>query len=449
MTLTAPPRHGPALPGDGAFFPARMMEIELTKPLPAICRDEQHQRAWVLARLHTEPAGACVLPLPAGGLTPDQVAATLWEHLREAVQDRYQAAGLPRPHALPATGLQTAPEEWPYLRRRAEVLSTAPFISVVVCTRDRADQLAACLHHLERQDYPGYEIVVVDNAPTTGAVRMIVEARAGGPVGCRYVAEPRGGLSWARNAGIAAAAGDIVAFLDDDEEPDRHWLAELARGFARSGDIGCVTGMILPARLDTPAQELFELAGGHSNGRGFHAAVFSPDGPQSPLFPLPPFGAGGNMAFRRETLARIGGFDVAMGAGTPARGGEDSLALTLALLAGRSIAYEPGAFVRHTHYRDLDSLARQWHGYGVGLTAYYAALLRHRPAVFPALLRLLPAAARYLRTGQNGQSAPYRLPPGIQRQQRRGMLTGPAAYVRSVRRQAQVAAAAKAPGART
>ena len=110
--------------------------------------------------------------------------------------------------------------------------------------------------------------------------------------------------------------------------------------------------MILPARLDTQIQEWFEFSGGHSKGRGFSSAVFSRQDPQSPLFPLPPFGAGGNMAFRREALARIGGFDVAMGAGTPARASEDTLALTLVLLAGDRIAYEPAALVRHDHYAE-------------------------------------------------------------------------------------------------
>ena len=86
-----------------------------------------------------------------------------------------------------------------------------------------------------------------------------------------------------------------------------------------------------------------------------------------------------------------------MGAGTPARAAEDTLALTLVLLAGYRIAYEPAALMRHDHYADIDSLRRQLRGYGVGLTAYYAALLRHRPGVLPALLRLLPAAAGYLR----------------------------------------------------
>src|SRR5262249_51152409 len=157
--------------------------------------------------------------IPGEGLTPDQVAAALWDEVREAVQDRYRAFGLPCPETLPGTGLAAAPGEWPFLRRRAEVLAEAPFITVVVCTRDRPEQLPGCLRWLEGQQYPRFEVVVVDNAPGGDAVPSVVAAWQGA-MPCRYVAEPRGGLSWARNAGTAAAAGEIIAFLDDDEEPD-------------------------------------------------------------------------------------------------------------------------------------------------------------------------------------------------------------------------------------
>lgn len=403
-----------------------MMEVELTKPLPAVSYDGKHGRACVLARLHGEPVGSCVIPIGVAGLAPGEVGALIWPELREPVGARFTAAGLPRPGPLTGEGLRANPGEWPFLTRRQQVLAAAPFISVVICTRDRPDRLEACLRHIERQEYPRFEVVVVDNAPASNAVRVLVGARY------RYVAEPRVGLSWARNAGIAASAGDIIAFLDDDEEPDRYWLAGIAGGFARGDDIGCVTGVILPARLDTQVQEWFESSGGHSKGRGFSPTVFSRQGPQSPLFPLPPFGAGGNMAFRREVLARIGGFDVAMGAGTPACASEDTLALTLVLLAGYRIAYEPAAAVRHDHYAEVDRLRRQLRGYGVGVAAYYTALLRHRPGVFPALLKLLPSAASYLRGASQG-----RLPAQFVRAQRRGMLVGPVAYARSVRRQAR------------
>ena len=451
MTVsTARPRGAVQAAGPATTFsPAQMMEVELTQPLPAVSYDGEHRRAWVLARLHTEPVGVCAVTLGDEPLTPGQFAGLLWVHLREPVAARFAAAGLPEPPTLGAGGLAASPGAWPFLLGRSQVLAQAPFISVVLCTRDRADRLETSLRQLDRQDYPRFEIVVVDNAPAGDAVRRLVQARQAHPdkpgvPEYRYVVEPRPGLSWARNAGAAAAAGEIIAFLDDDEEADIHWLAEIARGFAAGDDIGCVTGLILPARLDTPAQDWFERSGGHSKRRGFQSAVFSRYGPQNPLYPLPPFGAGGNMAFRRQVLTRIGGFDVAMGAGTPALGGEDTLAFTLALLAGYRVAYQPAAFVRHQHYAGLDGLQRQMRGYAVGLTAYYTALLRHRPGVLPGLLKLVPAAAGYLHGPKAaGTVDPPDHLPG-HKPQRRGMVIGPAAYLNSVRKQAKAAAGGRA-----
>jgi O-antigen biosynthesis protein len=421
-----------------AFSPARMMEVELTEPLPTVKYDGQHQRLWVLGRVHTEPVGVSVLHLNPAGLTPDELATLLWLDFREPVTERFAASGFSAPGQLTGAGLPgSLASSWPFLQQRQAVLAAAPFISVVICTRDRPDELGNCLYGLARQEYPRFEVVIVDNAPTSDTVRTVVDAHQGGAP-LRYVPEPRGGLSWARNAGIAAAIGDIIAFLDDDEEPDSHWLAALASGFARGDDIGCVSGIVVPARLDTEAQELFEKIGGHRNGRGFSPVIFSRHDAQSPLYPLPPFGVGANMAFRRKALASIGGFDVALGAGTPAQAGEDTLALTLVLLAGYRIAYEPAALMRHHHRRDLDSLGRQLRGYSIGLTAFYAALLRHRPSVLPALLWLVPTAVGYLRNTKATRAPVPQDPPVVLRWRRWWMFMGPLAYVRSVRRQARV-----------
>jgi O-antigen biosynthesis protein len=431
------------------FPPGGVMEVELTKPLPSVRSGGGRQDVWVLGRLHTEPVGGCFVHLGEQGLTPAQLGAQLWHELRNPVTERFLAAGLSAPCQLSGDGLESDPSAWPFLRRQSQVLAAAPFISIVLCTRDRLDQLATCLRHLDRQIYPHFEVVVVENVPTGRAVQALVEARRGG-VPYRYVPEPRSGLSWSRNTGIAAASGEIIAFLDDDDEPDDYWLAGLAYGFDRSVDIGCVTGPVVPARLDTAVQELFEQLGGHSKGRGFDRVTFSRHGPQNPLYPLPPFGAGANMAFRRQVLARIGCFDVALGAGTPTLAGADTLAFTLTLLAGYRIAYEPAALMRHHHRRDLEGLRRQLHGYSVGLTAFYAALLRHRPAVAPGLVRLVPVAARYLRsTGAANPSVRPDLLAKLNRRHRRGMMTGPFAYARSVCRQARLAdARAVAPGQR-
>ena len=433
------------------FSPTLMMDVELTEPLPAVRDDGEHERAWVLARLHTEPVGVCVARLGRAGLDPDQLGALLWAEVREPVRQRFAAAGLPVPGSLTGDGLVADPAVWPFLRDRRAVLAAPPSISVIVPTRGRPERLPTWLECLRRLEYPRFEVVVVDNAPANDDLRAHVEAARGdaahhgaapGGVVLRYVREPRVGTSWAANAGVAASAGDIITFCADDGEPDRHWLTGLARGFARGDDVGCVTGMVLPARLDTPAQELYEQFGGYRKGRGFSPAIFSRHGPQSPVYPVPPFGTGACVAYRRDALERIGGFDVALGPGTPARAAEDLLAMSLVLLAGYRLAYEPAALMRHDHRRDLDGLRRQMEGYGVGLTAYYAALLRHRPGVLPELIRLMPTGLGYLRRRNNFRrtTAPLDLLAGLKRRHRQSMLTGPVAYVRSVRRQARLTA---------
>jgi len=458
MTLpaAAPARHAAesAASGGPGFSPTRIIEVELTEALPRLEHDGHYSSVFILARLYSEPIGVCVVPLPDEGMKPSELAAVLWKDLNVAVAERFAAAGFAAPTLLTEAGLAAAPGDWPLLRRRAALLADAPFISVVVCTRDRPEQIKKCLNRLSRQEYPRYEVVVVDNAPTSDALRPVVEShvvegQSAGEMAFRYSVEPRPGLSWARNAGIAAAKSDIIAFLDDDDEPDEHWLTGIAEGFARSSKMGCVSGIVLPARLDNAVENLFEQIGGHSKGRGFTAETFSKNGPQSPLWPLPPFGVGANMAFRREALDRIGGFDVALGAGTPTGGGEDTLAISLVMLCGYEVAYEPVALMWHHHRQDMVSLNKQLSNYSIGLTAFYAALLRHRPSALLGLVKLLPLAASYLRGGRDSaEEAPKEdlgeLAAQLDRKPMQGMLKGPLLYGRSRRQQRRVAATARA-----
>ena len=468
MTLpaAAPARHAAesAAGGSPEFSPTRIIEVELTEALPRLDHDGHYGRVFILARLYTEPIGVCVRPLPQEGIDPSELAAVLWQELNASIAERFAAAGLAAPTVLTGDGLAAAPGEWPLLRRRAALLADAPFISVVVCTRDRPEQIKKCLNRLARQEYPRYEVVVVDNAPTSDALRPVVEGsvvegpvvegpvvegQTAGGVAFRYTVEPRPGLSWARNAGIVAAKSDIIAFLDDDDEPDEHWLTGIAEGFAKSSRMGCVSGIVLPARLDNAVENLFERIGGHSKGRGFTAETFTKSGSQSPLWPLPPFGVGANMAFRREALDGIGGFDVALGAGTPTGGGEDTLAISLVMMSGYEVAYEPAALMWHHHRQDMVSLNKQLNNYSIGLTAFYAALLWTRPTALLGLVKLLPMAVRYLRGGQETAAEATKEEPGeleaqLDRKPMQGMLMGPLLYGRSRRQQRRVAAAARA-----
>jgi hypothetical protein len=165
--------------------------------------------------------------------------------------------------------------------------------------------------------------------------------------------------------------------------------------------------------------------------------VFGPDTVrrQSPLYPLPPFGTGANMTFRPGVIERIGGFDTALGAGTPAMGSEDTLAFTQVLLGGGTIVYQPSAVTHHYHRRDVEGLHKQMVGYGAGLTAAYTSLLVKRPGLWWPLLRLAPVALRDLTGGDSLRVAGLRddFPRDLLTANRRGMLAGPRAYFRGRR----------------
>jgi GT2 family glycosyltransferase len=229
---------------------------------------------------------------------------------------------------------------------------------------------------------------VVDNAPAdAGAVPAVLQS-LDARVPLRYILEGRAGASMARNAGWRAARADIVAFLDDDEEPDRYWLAELLRGFRARSKVGCVTGPVLAAELKTAPQKWFEQLGGFRQGREFTREVFEPGHPRSPLRPHPPFGLSGNMAFDRKVLVDIEGFHVSLGPGTPTMAGEDTFAFTRMLLAKHTLVYQPTALVFHHHRETLADLKKQMYGYGTGEIAFYAALITYQPKLLFSLLRL-------------------------------------------------------------
>ena len=173
--------------------------------------------------------------------------------------------------------------------------------------------MRTCLYALLDLEYPRYDIVVVDNDPDTADSAEMIAHHF--PESVRYVREDRRGLASAHNRGLAEVRGEIVAFVDDDVVVDRHWLTGIAEGFAADSGVGCVTGLILPAQLDTPAQLLLERHGGFD--KGFGLQIFDTDDhrPGDPLFPFTAgrFGSGANMAFDTEVLRRLGGFDPAMG----------------------------------------------------------------------------------------------------------------------------------------
>jgi cellulose synthase/poly-beta-1,6-N-acetylglucosamine synthase-like glycosyltransferase len=233
-------------------------------------------------------------------------------------------------------------------------VSRAP-ATVVLCSRDRPDQLAAALPGVRAALGPEDRAVVVDSASSTPATREVAEA-----AGFEVVRAHRPGLSHARNVGVAHAATPVVAFTDDDCSPDPGWLDAIGAHFADPA-VGFVTG-----RVGSTAE------GGSGNSVLDRAAPERYRAPRDPAG----IGHGANMAFRVRALEQAGAFDEQLGAGGPLRSGEDADMLYRVLAAGWHGVYEPGALVTHDQWRDAKATLRLRHGYGLGNGAYRAKILR-------------------------------------------------------------------------
>ena len=181
-------------------------------------------------------------------------------------------------------------------------------ISAVITTFNRASMLGTALEALLSQKADGvrYEVVVVDNNSSDNTNALVEGLIARGQTNLRYVFEPRQGISYGRNAGIAAALGDIVAFTDDDVFVSEKWVSTIMRTFAENPDVGYIGGKILPhwaappppwltvhhwwplALLDA-GDEPFRVSASNAlclptANAAFRRSVFSIVGPYSPEF---------------------------------------------------------------------------------------------------------------------------------------------------------------------
>jgi GT2 family glycosyltransferase len=164
-----------------------------------------------------------------------------------------------------------------------------PQVSVVVCSHNGATTLEETCRALTRLDYPDYEVIVVDDG-STDATADIARRH-----GFRVISTDNRGLSSARNTGLGAARGEIVAYLDDDAYPDAHWLTYLAYAYA-SGDYAGVGGPNLPPPDDGP------IAAGVADAPGNPTHVLISDSEAEHI-------PGCNCSFRKDALEAVGGFD--------------------------------------------------------------------------------------------------------------------------------------------
>lgn len=359
-------------------------DLERNGPLPTTVLPPQATGVLALIRQAGRPVGLVRLLSTARTITPTQWQAAI-------------AAQVPQPQPRPSVAPAPAP------------------ISIVVCTHERPDDLRRCLDALLPIAAAGHEVLVIDNAPAT---TRTAEIAARYPF--RYLVEPRKGLDHARNCGLHAARHTIVAYTDDDAVPDAAWADMIAAPFA-TPEIGCVTGLVMPLELETPAQELFELYCAHR--RTFERVVLA--APQVAPATAGIAGMGANMALRRDLALRLGGFDPRLDGGTATCSGGDTDMFARVLEHGAQIMYTPDALVWHRHRREDQALRDCLFGYGIGLSSFLCKRVveqRDLQALITGARWLIGPFAKAHQRRRRGDAA---MPLRLMLLEAAGMLLGP------------------------
>lgn len=240
----------------------------------------------------------------------------------------------------------------PALRAVADVFSGVPFsvaelrtcpkVSVVVCAYHAAETLDECLTSLEQLTYPDFEVIVINDGSRDGTGEIARQHAS-----CRVIDLKHAGLSLARNAGLAAATGEIVAYTDADVRVDPDWLTYLVQPFLTS-EVVAAGGLSLPPR-DDPWMA--------------HCVARAPGGPTHVLLDdrIAEHVPGCNLAVRRDALRAIGGFNPIY-----LRAGDDVDVCWRLQARGGKIGFAPAALVWHHHRASVRGYWRQQVGYGEG-----------------------------------------------------------------------------------
>jgi GT2 family glycosyltransferase len=260
-----------------------------------------------------------------------------------------------------------------------------PFVSVLVVTFNRGKVMQQCLQSLSRQTYPRdrYEIIVIDDASTDDTA-YLAETE-----GARVISHPANkGIPSARNTGMQAATGDIIAYIDDDAIADPQWLEHLIQPFHRADVIGS-GGQTFAYKTETLAEKYLAAVGygnpaplafGQSKNPLWRFWVYVKNmfmpvyRVREPVEVQAVFGL--NCAFRTAALHEIGGFDETLMAD------EDSEISTRLRQHGAHIIFIPDAIIYHRHRESLAYLIRQTYR-RAQYTVYYYAKERKTLPIFP------------------------------------------------------------------
>ncbi|MGB3293336.1 MAG: glycosyltransferase [Phormidesmis sp.] len=390
------------------LHPIKVVDIELTQPIPTLVGLEAYMGVQGLLRLHGVPLGYVKAPVVLGQCTAATLGKLILAQHSQAIIDQLLRNGLSSPQGLNGLTLEDLIDLPP-----AEYAGEWPLVTVAVCTRDRPDDMKLCLEAISRLDYPHLDVLVVDNAPQTKATKELVEAHY---PQVRYVREPRPGLDWARNRAILAAKGEIIAYTDDDVVVDEGWVKAIAQTFTDNPEVMALTGLVVPYELETEAQVLFEEYGGF--GKGFlYKEYFLAEGETMPwwMSGAGQYGTGANMAYRRSLFQEIGGFDPALDVGTLTNGGGDLEMFFRTIKEHHLLVYNPAVVIKHRHRRSYEKLKTQITNNGIGFYAYVVCGMRTYTNQFWPFFRigLFWFVSWHLRRAWISFKHPTKIPPEL------------------------------------
>lgn len=233
-------------------------------------------------------------------------------------------------------------------------------ISVIVPTYRRLAALRKALESLQSQTMESFEILVADNSNDAAIHQAVTEFNRSARVPARYIPEPELGLHNARHAGARAARGDILVFTDDDATFDKGWLRAYADAFAAHPDMAAAGGPVRPVWEAPPPAWLRDYIG---TSKVYGILSLMDLGAEFRMAP-DVFFFGVNMAIRRETLFRVGGFNPELIGARTIGNGESGLIVKLRR-EGFALGYVPGALVLHhipTHRMTVQYIRKwAWH----------------------------------------------------------------------------------------
>ena len=330
-----------------------IFDIEVTQPLPMLRIYEIDMGIAVLLRRKGKPITFWMDRLPANSvLTPADLAQRISNNAKTQ---------------LLAESIRE--ELVPFVKR-----PMVPSLTVAICTKDRPDCLRRCLQSLVKlkegvtDGVAEIDIMVIDNAPSDDRTKQLVANFTD----VRYLSESKPGLNFARNRALLETECEVLAYLDDDVVVDGGWLRGLHEAWSENPDAAAFTGQVLPLELKTEAQVMFELRGGFR--RGFEKVRYTSAAPNDDgaLYPCNTgiFGVGCNMAFQRQLLLKLGGFDEALDTGPPLPGGGDHDVFYQVIRAGYPLVYEPTYLVFHQHRRTIKKLNHQYWTWGLSVMAF-------------------------------------------------------------------------------